>query len=168
MEQGERDGHMRIPVYKTIFDKTNDNKPILVKEKGFLYQTSDTGLCSPKQIVDMMQSVFRLELEMEEHVYMLAFSSPMKVLGIFHISKGTANASLLSPREIYLKSLIIGASQIIICHNHPGGSKIPSKEDIQVTKRIREVGDLIGIKLQDHIILGENSSYTSLKEEGLL
>ena len=159
---------MRIPVYKTIFDKTSDDKPVLLKEKGFLYHTSETGLCSPQQISDMMQSVFHLELETEEHVYMLAFSSSMKVLGIFHISQGTVNASLLSPREIYLKALLVGAVHIVLCHNHPGGSKDASREDIQATKRIKEAGDLIGVKLLDHLILAGNLSYTSLKEEGLL
>ena len=159
---------MRIPVYKTIFDNANDNKPVLFKEKGFLYQTSETGLCSPQQISDMMQSLFQLELETEEHVYMLAFSSPMKVLGIFHISQGTVNASLLSPREIYLKALLVGAVHIVLCHNHPGGSKTASREDVQATKRIKEAGELIGIKLLDHLVLAGNSSYTSLKEEGWL
>lgn len=159
---------MRIPLYKTVLDKTNDNRPVLLKERGFLYQTSETGLCSPKQISDMMQTVFHMELETEEHVYMLAFSSPMKVLGIFHISHGTINASLLSPREIYLKALLVGAVHIVLCHNHPGGSKNASREDIQATKRIKEAGELLGIKLLDHLVLADNSSYTSLKEGGLL
>lgn len=159
---------MRIALYKTVIDQANDNKPMLFKERGFLYKTKEAGLCSPKQISDMMQTLFHLDLETEEHVYMLAFSSSMKVIGIFHISHGTINASLLSPREIYLKALLVGAVHIVLCHNHPGGSRNPSREDIQVSKRIKEAGDLIAIKLIDHLILASNSSYTSLKEEGLL
>lgn len=83
------------------------------------------------------------------------------------ISKGTVNASLISPREIFLESLNNQAVYIILIHNHPSGDPTPSKEDILATKRIKEAGMLIGIMLLDHIIIGDKR-YISMKEQGIL
>lgn len=83
------------------------------------------------------------------------------------ISKGTVNASLISPREIFLESLNNQAVYIILIHNHPSGDPTPSREDILATKRIKEAGMLIGIMLLDHIIIGDKR-YVSMKEQGIL
>lgn len=83
------------------------------------------------------------------------------------ISKGTVNASLISPREIFLESLNNQAVYIILIHNHPSGDPTPSREDILATKRIKEAGLLIGIMLLDHIIIGDKR-YISMKEQGIL
>ncbi len=83
------------------------------------------------------------------------------------ISKGTVNASLISPREIFLESLNNQAVYIILIHNHPSGDPTPSREDILATKRIKEAGMLIGIMLLDHIIIGDKR-YISMKEQGIL
>lgn len=83
------------------------------------------------------------------------------------IATGTVNASIMAPREIFLAALEQGAVGIILIHNHPSGDPEPSKEDIAVTSRIRDAGNLIGIRLMDHIIIGDNT-YMSFKEEGLL
>ena len=83
------------------------------------------------------------------------------------IATGTVNASIMSPREIFLNALERGAVGIILIHNHPSGDPEPSSEDIAVTRRIRDAGNLIGIRLMDHIIIGDNI-YISFKEKGLL
>jgi DNA repair protein RadC len=83
------------------------------------------------------------------------------------ISKGTVNSSLISPREIFLESLNNQAVYIVLIHNHPSGDPTPSKEDILATRRIKEAGQLIGIMLLDHIIIGDRK-YVSLKELGVL
>lgn len=88
-------------------------------------------------------------------------------LGDDMISKGTVNASLISPREIFLSALRYHAVNIIIIHNHPSGNPEPSVEDIQITKRIQSAGELIGIQLLDHIIIGDQK-YISFCEENLL
>ena len=72
----------------------------------------------------------------------------------------------MSPREIFLLALKYEAVHLILLHNHPSGDPTPSKEDIMVTKRIRDAGTLIGITLMDHIIIGDNR-YMSLKEQGI-
>ena len=83
------------------------------------------------------------------------------------ISKGTADAALLSPREVFTKAFQSGAANIMLLHNHPGGEPLPSENDLLVTERIVRTGTLTDIPLVDHIILGDNS-YFSFKESKLL
>ena len=94
-------------------------------------------------------------------------NSKAKRLGETNISKGTVNASLITPRELFIEALQKNAVSIIILHNHPSGDPMPSREDILVTQRIREGGSLLGIELLDHIIIGDNC-YVSLAEQKLL
>lgn len=83
------------------------------------------------------------------------------------ISKGTVNASLLSPREIFVTALRYKAVNILLLHNHPSGDATPSKEDEAITRRMKEAAELLGIGFVDHIIIGDNQ-YTSLKQLGVL
>ena len=77
------------------------------------------------------------------------------------------NASAITPRELFLAALSYRAVSILLVHNHPSGDPAPSREDITLTRRIMEAGDLIGIRMLDHIIIGDNS-YTSFKERGII
>lgn len=83
------------------------------------------------------------------------------------LSVGTINASLISPREVFLEALRCDAVSIILLHNHPSGDPTPSNQDISVTNKVLQAGKLIGIHLLDHIIVGEHR-YTSFFEQGLL
>ena len=80
---------------------------------------------------------------------------------------GSLNASIVHPREVYKEALRRSAASIICIHNHPRGDPSPSREDIEVTKRLNECGKIIGIDLLDHLIIGENK-FVSLKEKGYL
>ena len=103
----------------------------------------------------------------QEKVILLMLDTKSKLSKDMEMTSGTVNASLLSPREIFLIALKHEAVNIILLHNHPSGDPTPSREDIHSTKRIREAGNLVGIKLMDHIIIGDNK-YVSLGEEGYL
>lgn len=105
--------------------------------------------------------------ERQEIMKLLMLNSKTHLIGETNISKGTVNASLITPRELYIEALQKNAVSIIILHNHPSGDPTPSEEDIIITARIREAGDLIGINLLDHVIIG-NNCYTSFYESGLL
>lgn len=83
------------------------------------------------------------------------------------LSIGTVNATLVSPREIFIEALKIEASNIIILHNHPSGDPTPSRQDLLITNKIKEVSGLVEIPLIDHIIIGDNQ-YFSFKQKGLL
>ncbi len=103
----------------------------------------------------------------QEHMKLLMLNTKSKLLGEAHISKGTVNASLVSPRELFIKALEKNAVSIILVHNHPSGDPTPSQNDLLLTRRVQEAGELIGIELLDHIIIG-NNCYTSFAEENLL
>ena len=90
-----------------------------------------------------------------------------RFIGESEISKGTVNMSLVSPRELFVEALQKNAVYIILLHNHPSGDPSPSREDILVTKRVQMGGQILGIELLDHIIIGDNC-YVSLAEMGIL
>ncbi len=154
---------MRINFYEARLSE--DNRIMLVKEKGVNY---DAGkLNNPEDIVLMIRRLLHVEQMAEEHCYMIAMNSSCKVLGVFFISKGTVNVSLVTPRELYIRALLAGAVQIVLCHNHPSGNAIPSEQDIAITQKIKEAGEMININLADHIIIGSDS-YLSFKEAKIL
>ena len=95
---------------------------------------------------------------------MLCLNSKNRVIGVFEISHGNVNSSLIGAREIFQKALLANSVQIILVHNHPSGDTTPSKEDIFVTQKFKELGEFIGVPLVDHIIVGD--SYASIKELG--
>ena len=108
-----------------------------------------------------------LRHETQEHMKLLMLNSKSMLIGESDISKGTVNASLITPRELFIEALQKNAVTIVILHNHPSGDPTPSQEDIFTTKRIKNAGDLIGIELLDHIIIG-NNCYISFREQGML
>lgn len=83
------------------------------------------------------------------------------------ISKGTVNATLVTPREIYLEAFRCHAVSLILIHNHPGGNPAPSRCDLQITERICRAGEILGIHLLDHIIIGDHR-YISFREQGII
>jgi len=102
-----------------------------------------------------------------EQVFILLLNTKGALIKEVLISQGTVNASVVSPREIFIEAARYHAVSLVLVHNHPSGDPSPSKEDISLTRRVKEAGELMGIRLLDHIIIGDNS-YISLKERGIL
>jgi len=109
----------------------------------------------------------KLRHETQELLVLCMFDSKCRLLAEEVISKGSVNSSIVPPREIFLTALQRRAVHIVLLHNHPSGISVPSKEDDEVTRRIAECGQLIGIPLSDHIIIGDHNYY-SYRESGLL
>jgi DNA repair protein RadC len=103
----------------------------------------------------------------QEHFVCLYLNTKNQVLHKQTIFIGSLNASIVHPREVFREALKRSAASIICLHNHPSGDPAPSREDIEVTKRLVECGKMIGIDLLDHLIIGENK-FVSLKEKGYL
>lgn len=103
----------------------------------------------------------------QEHLLLLLLNSKTKLIRDMVLFKGTVNSAMLSPREIFIEALRCDAVYVILLHNHPSGDPEPSREDIVITRRVKEAGNLIGVQLIDHIIIGDNQ-YISLKERGIL
>ena len=109
----------------------------------------------------------QLRHEEKEQVLLISLNHRMKLVDETVISVGTVNSSLLSSRDIFIHALRQGAVNILILHNHPGGDPTPSGADLLITDKIRRAGQLLDIKLLDHIIIGDHS-YVSFKEKKLL
>lgn len=120
---------------------------------------------SPETVADyFMEEVRYLE---KERVYALFVDSANCIIHRVLISEGSINRSLMDPRELFKEALKANATSIILVHNHPSGNPEPSDIDILVTKKIEELGNKLGIKLHDHIIIG-NGIYESFLNRGIL
>lgn len=109
----------------------------------------------------------RLRHENVEYIFLLLLDSGLHLIEERILSKGTVNASLLSPREVFINAFQGKAANIMLLHNHPGGNPTPSENDLRITERVREVGQMVDIPLFDHIIIGDNS-YFSFQESHLM
>ena len=109
----------------------------------------------------------RLRHEEQELLFCMMFDNRNHLLGEHLVTKGTVNATLVTPREIFMEALKFHAVFLVLVHNHPSGSPDPSEHDIQVTERIFHAGELMGIMLLDHIIIGDHR-YFSFRSQGLM
>jgi DNA repair protein RadC len=101
-----------------------------------------------------------------EHFVVVLLNTKNEVIGYPTISIGTLSSSLVHPREVFKPAIKASAASVVLAHNHPSGKVEPSREDREVTGRLSETGQVIGIEVLDHVILGDG--YYSLKEHGLL
>jgi len=110
--------------------------------------------------------VKRFANEKKECLILLTLNSVHNVISVSIVSIGLVNKTIVHPREVFCKAISDRASAIIVCHNHPSDALIPSDEDKQITQRIQQAGEIIGIPLLDHIIFSK-SGYTSLRQQGI-
>jgi len=104
------------------------------------------------------------EAEENEVVYVLLLNGDLQLLGCCEVSHGSTRATVCEPEQIFRAAIAFGARSVIVAHNHPAGSVQPSLEDISATKRIIECGHLLGVQVDDHIILGSRGTYSSLRD----
>lgn len=102
-----------------------------------------------------------------EHFQVMLLNTKNALLGIETVSIGTLSSSLVHPREVFKQAIKRSASAIILVHNHPSGSCEPSRQDKTVTEQIVKAGEIVGIEVIDHIIIGENCYYSFREHEML-
>ena len=107
-----------------------------------------------------------LRMEAKEHFIALHMDGKNRISCLDRISVGSLNQSIVHPREVFKTACLSSAAAILLIHNHPTGDPTPSREDMEITRRLKESGDLLGIKILDHIIIGD--SYLSFVEQGYL
>ena len=105
--------------------------------------------------------------EMKEHFWAILLNTRNQIIKTVEISVGSLDTSIVHPRELFKEAIAASASSIIAAHNHPSGNPEASQDDIKLSRRLKEAGELVGIELVDHIIIG-NGNFISLKREGLL
>ena len=98
-------------------------------------------------------------------IILIFLNTRCRLIGECNVSEGTIDSALVSPRELFIEAFKRNAYGIILLHNHPGGDPTPSREDVMITRRIYEAGELLGIRLFDHIVIGDNC-FVSMKEKG--
>lgn len=112
---------------------------------------------------DVIPFVYQYKFERQEHLMCISLSGANEVLNVRNITKGTVNGTQIHPREVFSGAIEDRAASIIMVHNHPSGNLSPSKQDKKITQDIRDAGKLLGIELLDHIIIGPNEGYESVK-----
>lgn len=122
-------------------------------------------LNSPQAVVKYLREKFGREKK--EHFVMLSLDARNHLIKISNVSVGTLNANLVHPREIFKEALSQNAASIILAHNHPSGDAEPSEDDLVITKRLVEAGKIMGIEINDHIIVTKNGFF-SFKEKNLI
>lgn len=139
-------------------------KTVILKQGSIM--SEDRELNDPYKAASFARKLY--EGVDRECVWVCTLDSKCHPLSIELVSMGTINQALISPREIFKSAILSCSAHIMLFHNHISGNPTPSKQDITATKRIKESGDLLGISLLDHIILGENDKYISLREEEII
>lgn len=136
---------------RRIAKRRNASDDVVVSQPGDVYT-----LLAP----DLRDAV-------EEHFCVLLLNNKGKVLAQREVTRGTLTGSLVHPREVYKYAVAGNAAKIIVVHNHPSGDSAPSREDRNVTKMLKDAGEIMGIELVDHIIIGDGNYY-SFSDSGTL
>ncbi len=122
-------------------------------------------LTSPTTIIDYFHTEYK---DKKQEIFTVLYLDNQKnYLDKKELFKGTVNYSLVHPREIFKEAYLLSASYIVCIHNHPSGDATPSKNDIELTRKIKELGILHGITLMDHIVIGDNNYYSFYEDNNL-
>lgn len=107
----------------------------------------------------------RLATETREHFYAVLLDNKHRKIKDVSVSLGSLTASIVHPRDVFTPVVRESAAAVIFVHNHPSGDPTPSREDIEITRRLREVGELMGVRVLDHIVVGKGR-YVSFVDDG--
>ena len=138
-----------------LYNRFSINKKL---EKNYI-------ISKPEDIYDLVKD--DMKYFEQEHFRILMLNTKNIVINIKDIFIGASNSSVIETRKVFKEALKYNAKNITICHNHPSGDPNPSKEDVNISLRIKEAGKIIGIDLLDHIIIGDNR-FVSLKYKGVI
>ena len=137
---------------------------LLVKD-GTVPTSWDRQLRQSRDVADLMAPVFA-GLD-REAFFIVLLDGKNRASGINLVSLGSLTAALVHPREVFKPAIAGSAAALVLVHNHPSGDPTPSEEDRLLTARLCQAGDLLGIKILDHLVIGEGGSYRSLADDGL-
>lgn len=133
-----------------------------VKDAVSSYLKTGTRYTSPREVYETFSFLMR---ETKEMFLTLHLDGKNRIIAVDMVSVGSLNQSIVHPREVFKSACLSNAAAVILIHQHPSGDPTPSREDITITNRLKEAGELMGIKVLDHIIVGEDA-YHSFVESG--
>ena len=149
---------IRFKTIKAVYET------LVVKEDITNYLKPGTRYTAPQQVYDTFSFLMK---ETKEQFITLHLNGKNSIICMDIVSIGSLNQSIVHPREVFKTALLSNAAAIICVHQHPSGSPDPSSEDISITRRLKEAGEIMGIRILDHIIIGDGQ-YMSFVERGLL
>lgn len=145
-----KDSYFNGYEYKGFHVRTN-----LVIEGQNVYKP--LKLSNPAEVYNAFK---KLATSDKERFYSILLDAKNKVIGVDMVSQGSLNSSQVHPREVYKSALLSSAASIIFVHSHPSGDPEPSISDKEITKQLKEAGDLLGIEVLDHVIIGRDEYYS--------
>ena len=151
--------------------KKNTLKITMASEVQAVYSKKDkietTNICSSREVSEFAKRIFPVDTTYREAMICLFLNRANKIIGYATMSIGGTSGTMCDPKMIFQHALLSNASSIILVHNHPSGQLKPSNEDLKLTKKIKDGGNFLDIKLLDHLIITEESYY-SFADEGTL
>jgi len=148
---------IKIKRIKAVFDT------LTIREEVANYLPPSNRFTSPLQIFQMFSF---LQHETKEYFITLHLDGKNRIVCMEEVSVGSMSQAVVHPREVFKAALLSSAAAIVLIHNHPSLDPAPSREDREITRRLKEAGDLLGVKILDHIIVGQ--TYFSFVEQGLI
>ncbi len=148
---------IRLRCLRVIYERQ------VVREEAPAYLQAGR-ISRPEEVYELLHD---LQRETKEHFLALHLDGKNRIICLDRVSTGSLNQSIVHPREVFKGALLSSAAAVVLVHNHPSGDPTPSNEDREITRRLREVGDLVGIKVLDHVIVGEGR-YVSFSELGII
>jgi len=132
-------------------------------EKFFI---NDMQINNPSDAARIIRDMTKIDACPSEQVWVIFLNTHSQAIGFTMASSGGISSSVADVREVFRASILANAKAVIICHNHPSGSAHKSEEDMKTTIKLKTAGEILGVNVLDHIIIGENEYY-SFKEHGL-
>jgi len=149
LEPEQKTKRIRIRSIRAVF------KNEVVRENAPAWVTKRCN--SPENTFELFRDLAR---ESKEHFVALHLDTKNRIICYDTVSIGSLSSSIVHPREVFKAALLSSAAAILFMHNHPSGETNPSREDFEITKRLKEAGDLLGIRVLDHLIIGEKGFYS--------
>jgi len=146
-----------MKIDKKLFEIIKNCETVCEAEQAFQAEMQKNDVCTSQQVFEKMSYLNRKK---QEEFYILLLNNKHSITGKKLITKGLINRSLVHPREVFFHAVKSLSADIICIHNHPSGNPEPSNEDIQITKRLKEAGNILGIPVLDHIIIGKGTYYS--------
>lgn len=154
---GKKGKTLRLKVIRPIYES------LKVAEVAADYLDT-ASLASAAQVADLFGFLTK---ETKEHFLALHLNSKNRLLCVEIISVGSLNAAIVHPREAFKSACLSSAAALIFVHNHPSGDPSPSSEDLEITKRLQQAGEILGIRVLDHLVLGDDRFF-SFADRGML
>jgi len=159
-----------------LHDAVNQKRTIRLKQIRAVYETfkveeevsnylrAGSRFTAPAQVFETFKYLMQ---ETKEHFTTLHLDGKNRIVCMDVVSIGSLNQSIVHPREVFKTACLSNAAAVILVHQHPSGDPNPSREDMEITRRLKEAGEIMGIRVLDHIIVGDGE-YVSFVERGLL